>query len=310
MKLPQSQFCSFLAIATVGALLSLSSVQSNAQISLSSGFTIDHANNLITNGSFEDFPVGISYANWATGSNGTHYGATPLPFAKPTAWNTQGGPGNYALWSNSAILSTALGGAPTSAGQYYLYFGNAFASAISQTPTFNADGSVVFSASPTITPSTPAFSPPVTLDQTVSGLTVGDTYQLSFWTTGEDALGTAYNHDGIFGLDVTGYDTQYLAAPDGPGVSVFNSAEHTYELSFVATDANTNIRFTNWGHFGGGTAGWTLGGNTTELMLDDVVLNHVSNTSPNATPEPGSLALLVCSGATLAGFAIKRKNRK
>ena len=124
----------------------------------------------------------------------------------------------------------------------------------------------------------------MTLKQTVTGLTPGWTYGLSFWTSGEAATSVGYGHDGVFGLDVTGYSTTYLACPDAPANSIFGTNNHTYRFDFVATAASTEIKFTNWGHFvyNNGTS-WVV---TTELVMDDVILNLVQ------VPEPGSICLL------------------
>jgi hypothetical protein len=197
---------------------------------------------------------------------------------------------NYAEWGNTAVFATAS--APLPDGTSGLYFGNGLMAAISETPTFNADGSVTFiSPTPSIIPK---YSPPVTLSQTLTGLNTGTTYGLTFWTSGEDATANVFTHDGFFGLDVTGYGTVYLAAPSG--LSALGQS-HVYNFTFTPVSSNTTITFTNWGHPNGSMPGWTLPGIATELVLDDVIVN--------ALPEPGSLALL--SFGSLAHFWCARR---
>lgn len=124
-------------------------------------------------------------------------------------------------------------------------------------------------------------------------MTPGAQYALSFWASGKSAVGgCGFGHDGIFGLDLTGNATLFLAAPSGCS-SLGNS--HVYEFTFVPSDPVVTLTFTNWGHFSPtGTTGWTLP-TTTELVLDDVIIN--------AVPEPNSVGLLALSllGLALAG---------
>ena len=173
-----------------------------------------------------------------------------------------------------------------------LYFGNSFVSSISQTPTFLANGRVQFTSPPTITPST-GYSPPVQLSQTVTGLNPGNLYGLSFWASGEAASYPTYTQDGVFALDVTGFDREYLASPSGSsGLGV----GHVYEFKFVPTGSNVTLTFTNWGHYADGstgTTGWTLP-STTELVLDDVILNDLG-----PAPEPATVGLLACGAVAL-----------
>jgi hypothetical protein len=124
---------------------------------------------------------------------------------------------------------------------------------------------------------------------------------LSFWTSGEDARfpGNAYNHDGIFGLDVSGFSTEYLAVPHG-GSSLGMS--HVYEFTFVPSTSTVTFEFTNWGHYFGGTTGWTLP-STTELVMDDVILNDMTS-----VPEPSVLAMAATGVACLLAY-VRRGQR-
>lgn len=253
-------------------------------LTLTGPLNLSHSGNLIQNGSFEDHPNGgTSFYYWATGT-------TSAPFAQPANWVTNGAGPNYAEWGNTAVLGTAS--APLPDGTSGLYFGNGLMAAISSTPTFNADGSVVFSSAPTITPK---YSPPVTLSQTLTGLNTGTTYGLTFWVSGEDAMTNVFTHDGFFGLDVTGYSTVYLAAPSG--ISALGQS-HVYNFTFTPVSSNTTITFTNWGHPNASMPGWTFPGIATELVLDDVIVNVL--------PEPGSRALLGLGALVLTSHARRR----
>jgi hypothetical protein len=241
-----------------------------AALTLTGPLNLSHSGNLVQNGSFEDHSnAGATIYYWATGTAST-------PFAQPAGWVTNGASLNYAEWGNTAIFPTAS--APLPDGTSGLYFGNGLMASISQTPAFNADGSVTFTSAPTIIPK---YSPPVTLSQTLTGLNTGTTYGLTFWTSGEDATTNGFTHDGFFGLDVTGYSTVYLAAPSG--LSALGQS-HVYNFTFTPVSSNTTITFTNWGHPNASMPGWTFPGIATELVLDDVIVN--------ALPEPSSLALL------------------
>jgi len=130
-KLPLSQnavlFVIIIALSmAVGGL-------AQAALLLTGPLNLSHTGNLIQNGSFEDHPDGgVTILFWAAGTTST-------PFAQPASWVTNGSPLNYAEWGNTAVFATSS--APLPDGTSGLYFGNGLMAAISQTPTFNADGS-------------------------------------------------------------------------------------------------------------------------------------------------------------------------
>jgi hypothetical protein len=255
-----------------------------AALTLTGPLNLSHTGNLVQNGSFEDHPNGgATIYYWATGTAST-------PFAQPAGWVTNGASLNYAEWGNTAAFPTSS--APLPDGTSGLYFGNGLMASISQTPAFNADGSVTFTSAPTIIPK---YAPPVTLSQTLTGLNTGTTYGLTFWTSGEDASTNGFTHDGFFGLDVTGYSTVYLAAPSG--LSALGQS-HVYNFTFTPVSSNTTITFTNWGHPNGSMPGWTLPGISTELVLDDVIVNVL--------PEPSSLALFSLGALALFYYSVRR----
>jgi hypothetical protein len=259
-----------------------------APLPITPGPALNPFANLILNGSFEGGSTGnpLTGTYWASGTALT-------PLEPVTSWTTSGSAANYAYRANT---QNASGTPPVPDGQVALYFGNGFASAISETPTFNPDGSLTFvSPTPTITTGV-GLSPPVSIRQTVAGLNTGNVYALSFWASGEDAANGNNGHDGIFGLDVTGFSTTFLAAPGGaPGGGV--GTQKVYRFEFQPTTTSVTIGFTNWGHFSGApsvpgseTVGWTIPLNTTELVLDNVILNDLG--PAHDVPEPAAIRML------------------
>jgi hypothetical protein len=289
-------------LAAVGlAVLLTPCVASAVPLAITPGLPLNPALNLLTNGSFEGGFSGnpnLQPTYWATGTAGS-------PFQSITGWNTQGGPGNYAYRGNTAFTTASK---PVPDGQVALYFGNGFATSISETPTFNPNGSLTFtSPNPTIT-NGPTLSPPVRVEQTVNGLSTNVVYALSFWASGEDAATGNNGHDGIFALDVTGFSTTYLAAPSGAPGGV--GGQLVYRFEFVPVTSSVTIGFSNWGHFSGapsvpgaGTVGWTIPLNTTELVLDHVILNQIGE----VLPEPGSLATIGIAGTAMLRRGSRRR---
>lgn len=286
-----------LAASCTLALLSLCST-ADAQLTLLPAGPMlgTHAGNLVTNGSFEFRNGGLpgpgSAINplWATGATGG-------PVVVPMGWTSSGGPVNYANWGSSAgspVRHHGSGVLPD--GVNALYFGNGQTATVSSAPTFHPSGEVTLATAPS---SGPPFIQPVVLSQTVAtNLSPASSYLLSFWVSGEGSgFATGGTWDGIFGLRVTntqaGDPMRYFAVPAG-GTSIYGAS---MRLEFLFTPINASlpvtIEFTNWGHFSLGAFG--LGG-TTELVLDDVIIN--------AVPTPGAAMMLA-----LGGLAASRRRR-
>lgn len=224
--------------------------------------------NLVTNGSFETGAAG----NQMWTGNGPYTGAnTGGPGVSIPSWNASYPTGAYGWWG-----PIPFGGAPCTDGANCVYFGNWITSA-SQVPNFGVNGEVTFPGPVAFTNVVAANQGQVTLAQTVA-LTVGATYLLDFWTTGE---GPPILSSGVFGLDI-GSQSVFLEVVTGT---------RRYYVTFIADTASTTIAFTNWGHLQTGT------GVTTELILDDVILNAMAP----AVPEPAGLAVLVVGMLGLAG---------
>lgn len=268
---------SLITAAAVAAAASSAS----ASLTLLGGPSIGtHVGNLVTGGSFEAGPPG-AVAFWATGTALT-------PQITPPGWTGTGGPINYARWGNDGTLPLNIAGsAAIPDGVKALYFGNAQGGMVNLAPTFNPDGEVTFAGPAIVGTSVGA---PVVLSQTVpTDLTPAPSYILSFWASGEGAMGGGA-YDGIFGLRVTntqvGDPIRYFAVPAGGALGAYGDQKR-YEFSFTPLNplAPVTLEFINWGHFNLGPFG--LGG-TTELVLDDVIVNPV--------PTPGGIALFgACS---------------
>jgi hypothetical protein len=272
--------------------------RARASLVISSGLGTTHAGNLVTNGSFETGAPPSGTANtlyWATGTSLT-------PFAVPPGWTSSGAASSYALWGNDATLPQSLQGSDgLPDGSAGMYFGNGAPVFVSQPPTFNANGTVSF-------PSPPAFTlfyatAPVILTQSINTpATPAPSYDFSFWVSGEGAVnGQQFTERGIFGLQLTnvlaGDPIQFLTVPNGVGNSF--GVSHLYEFTFTPLNPllPVDINFINWGHFDLSPYG---GSNfTTELVLDDVIIN--------AVPEPGTLMLLATGLCAITAGTRRRR---
>jgi hypothetical protein len=240
-----------------------------------------HVGNLVTNGSFETANPNIGTVYWATGTSGT-------PFAVPPGWTSSGVVSNYAQWGTSTLgPATIVGSDVLPHGTKALYFGNGQGAVATPLPTFNPSGEVTFSSAPTITTS---IGGPVILTQSVNTPgTPAPSYLLSFWVSGENALlGSAA--DGLFGLRVTntqpGNPMRYFVVPGSAGGPF--GASKRFEFTFTPTNPllPVSLEFYNWGHF-------SFSGGTSELVLDDVIVN------PIYVPEPTTLLAGVASAMLL-----------
>ncbi len=249
--------------------------------SITSGDTLmgNRPMNLIQNGSFEaDNGFAANGSFWATGT-------TLLPNMSLNSWTSTGQSGTYASWGNDGG-PTKQGSDLIPDGDNAVYFGGGIMGGVSPNPTYNPDGTVTFASSPVFVPKPTAA--PVTLSQTVSGMDTSATYLLDFWTSGEDANFSQFAHDGFFGLDITGESQMYFAAPYG--LSGLGLSQRYYIL-FKPTVNTVTFTWTNWGHY------FTPGGLSTELVLDDVILNKV-------VPEPCSMVAL-----TIGVIGLARRRR-
>ncbi len=282
-------------LASIGALGAAGS-PALASLTLLSGPQLgSHTGNLVTNGSFEFGPnppndgVGpINRRFWATGT-------TSAPFSIPTGWSSSGNQDTYATWGNDGAGPnyTIQQSGILPDGRLGMYFGNGTGVTSDMPPTFQANGQVTFPGTPTIT--SPKGAPAVLWQSVPTDVNIAPSYILSFWVSGEFSGGTTPIDPGIFGLRVTnvlaGDPIQFLTVPGDALVS------KRYEYSFtpLVPSAPVTVEFTNWGHFN--LAPWGGPGFTTELVLDDVMVNMV--------PGPGAMGLL--GAAMMAGVRRRRR---
>jgi hypothetical protein len=291
------------------------------------------SSNLITNGSFE---TGVPTTH-DTGDLGVLRSAfaavtvgSPLVGVEntvtPTGWSTAGSTGvnNYSSWSNTSTgqnyypgtnNGTFHGGNSTNAavqpdGNYGLYFGNSGVTSVSSGFSVNSDTNGVLGVTGTIS-NTSVYGSTV-VSQSVN-LTAGHAYLLDFWTSGEEATTGRFGRDGIFQVQIVGSSTSnfYFSAPSGANVDAIGTASATgtsqrYHVFFTPTVSQAyTFSWTSWGHFNlnGLTTNWNYGNvQTSELVLDDVVLNDVT------TPEPSTWGAGVVF-LLLVGLKLRNRRR-
>jgi hypothetical protein len=270
------------SLAIQAAVCTASAVTAQASLTLlPAGPMIgSHVGNLVTGGSFETAGTNIGSVYWATGTSGT-------PFAVPPGWTSSGVTSNYAQWGTTSLTPPSIvGSAAFPHGTKGLYFGNGQGATTTVLPTYNTSGEVTFSSTPTISTS---IGGPVVLSQTVNTpATPAPAYVLSFWVSGENAA-TGSAADGLFGLRVTntqsGDPMRYFVVP-GSFAGPFGDQKR-FEFNFVPLNPllPVTLEFYNWGHF-------NFSGGTSELVLDDVIVNPL-------VPEPASFATLSAIAAVL-----------
>jgi hypothetical protein len=218
------------------------------------------------------------------------------PFAVPPGWTSAGQPATYAVWgSDNPVAPFRVRQSDILPhGQVGMYFGNGAPVTSDQPPTFNTTtGEVTFPNAPNFT--IPFGGPARLWQQVDTHLTPAPSYIVSFWASGEGAIGPGSPlEDGIFGFKMTnvlpGDPIQWLTAPSGSTSPL--GASHRYEYSFVPLNPllPVTIEFINPGHFDLTSYGRS---GTTELALDDVIVN--------AVPEPISSILTGLSALALVG---------
>ena len=155
-------------------------------------------------------------------------------------------------------------------------------------PTFNANGTVSFPGTPTMT--APKGNPVQLWQSVPTNTNLAPSYLLSFWVSGEwSGQAPGWAPDGIFGLRVTnvlpGDPLQFLTVPGG---TTGLGPSHRYDYNLVPLNPllPITVEFWNWGHFD--LSPWGGFVFTSELVLDDVIVN--------AVPEPASICMLVAGG--------------
>lgn len=302
---------------------------------------LSSARNMVRNGSFEmpHLEGGSDFGGFLPGVDGDgYYFLSPItvetPIAGPDDWTISGGgTKTYARWGNNInvvvsgeVVLPIAGQAWSSTeidGERSIYLGNETPLEISEEPAFMPNGEVVFTSPPVITLK-PEYGPePVRIGQNVKGFIPGGVYRMSFWVSGEwSHIGFASSQfgttagDGIVGIQVEGYEILYLAIPAGNSKEpvgaphVFGTDEyHVYTVEFVANDTEMDISFMNWGHFDSlsDTIGWERG-QSTELIMDDVIINAVD--IPSSVPALSEWGLIAMAGVLgIIGFMVVRRRK-
>jgi len=255
-----------------------------------------HAGNLAANGSFEfgpnppaDGPGPINRRFWATGTSLS-------PFSIPTGWTTSGNIDTYATWGNDGAGPnyTIQQSGVLPDGRLGMYFGNGTGVTSSQPPTFQPSGEVTFPSPPTI--AAPKGPPAVLWQSVPTDTTIAPAYILSFWVSGEFSGGSNPIDAGIFGLRVSnvlaGDPIQYLTVPG----TALVSKRYEYVFTPLVPTSPVTVEFINWGHFD--LSPWGGAGFTTELVLDDVIVNTV--------PAPGAATAFAVASCVVVGARRRR----
>lgn len=268
--------------------------------------------NLIKNGDFEvgaNIDYGLSYSLRPNSQKGD---PSP-PFNIMANWETAGGgTATYAFWG---AMSNKAGGFPEPAGASMIYFGNSFSTyasgssgtgpkygaALFNSDGFGQDASLHIVELPTPcdqsqqTPEDyaaclanfdygiPIDSKPVTIKQTVTGLTQGRNYRLQFGQSLETPAGEDFAQPGVAGLQITGYNRTYFTVDQTISYRT---------IDFTATATTVDISFMNWGHVNLFTPPATTDSDmtVTELALDDVILSECGVDYTPSSPTTVSLS--------------------
>lgn len=205
------------------------------------------ANPPIVNG--YDFAMGV--LTQENGNDGPQYVAM-------ASWTTSGGGiQTYASWGGDTMIKYTTGWDPTAkdagASESGVYFGNAYWMCKSGCPiTFDGNGYATKTGVSFDSGDTPAnfgtTATPVTVSQTVQGLTVGHTYRLQFFCGGEgvdnDGNGK-WTAPGVAAIDVSGFDRVFFEVP-------YTKPAYYRTIDFEAKSTSHTISFLSWGHINPG----------------------------------------------------------
>ena len=250
--------------------------QSSAQIlcimcydqndSISSG-----VNNLLLNGSFENSNCASGYILDVFCPNSSYYSCDL------NNWTCTGG-GN----STYVCVFDNLPGTRSTLvdGQYAVYMGNYFCAPCSPTTGDTSCFTMTDCELSGIPAGFPTHDPTyggnvgVSIEQTVNGLSIGNTYVLEFWVGGENN-GGIFVDPGMFAVDV-GFGNTLLRCHETPYPAGIGKR---YIIEFNATSTSHTIKFTSWGH---------VCSTCTEAVLDHVRLYTIAELSPSIPPCAGS----------------------
>ena len=115
--------------------------------------------------------------------------------------------------------------------------------------------------------------------------TAGDQYTITFWVAQDTASSSGYGNELLASFGGATLVNKSDVAEEG-------YTEYSYNVDATSSSSALDL---------------TLGNNLGEFLLDDV---SVVDTTPVATPEPGSIVLLGTGLLTLAGVARRRLSRR
>jgi Secretion system C-terminal sorting domain len=147
---------------------------------------------------------------------------------------------------------------------------------------FNPNGEVTFAGTPTFThfgTTYGATNQGVGIEQTLTGLTIGNTYRLEMYVTGRDILnGTLFSDDGFFKVEIEdGANTysKFLAVPTKVSANNYVTLANPfmrYYINFKPTTTSATIRFISYGYI-------VIFGSPDfrgpEVLMDDVSVNDL-----------------------------------
>ncbi len=234
--------------------------------------------NLITNGSFENCTESPGFCGGFWGAN-----TTATPKRDIVNWlETGGGTSTYAGIVDA--FGTSEPDPPE--GSLMINFGNDAVG--SNLPlTFSPTGEVTFASTPTFTHFGTTYGNTdegVGIEQTLTGLTAGNTYRLQMYVTGRDILnGTLFSDDGFFKLEIVdGASTysKFLAVPTKASANNYVTLTNPfmrYHINFKPTTTSATIRFISYGYI-------VIFGSPDfrgpEVLIDDVSVNDLGIVLP------------------------------
>jgi hypothetical protein len=234
--------------------------------------------NLLVNGSFETCTESPGFCGGYWGANTSF-----TPKRDITNWlETGGGTSTYA----GIVDAFGTSEPDPPAGFLMINFGNDAVG--SDLPLiFNPNGEVAFAGTPTFThfgSTYGATNQGVGIEQTLIGLTPGNTYRLEMYVTGRDILnGALFSDDGFFKVEIVdGSNTysKFLAVPTKTSANNYVTLANPfmrYYIKFKPTNTSATIRFISYGYI-------VIFGSPDfrgpEVLIDDVSVNDLGNILP------------------------------
>jgi Secretion system C-terminal sorting domain len=211
--------------------------------------SLNTGTNLLVNGGFENCTASPGFCGGFWGAN-----TTATPKRDISNWlETGGGTSTYAGIVDA--FGTSEPDPPE--GSLMINFGND--AVTSSLPLiFNPTGEVTFAGTPTFThfgTTYGATDEGVGIEQTLTGLTIGNTYRLEMYVTGRDILnGSLFSDDGFFKVEIVdGASTysKFLAVPTKASVNNYVTLANPfmrYYIKFKPTTTTATIRFISYGY--------------------------------------------------------------